>query len=100
MKQRYSQRHERLRAILKAARLEAGLTQEDLCKRIRRDRNFVSTVELGTRMLDVLEFAEYAEALGRRPRDLFDRVLRPGKPKPVVGRALGLRARRRHGEPT
>lgn len=85
MKQRYSQRHDRLRTILKEARVKAGFTQQELCERIKRDRNFVSTVELGTRMLDVLEFCEYADALGRRPTELLGRVLRAGKVKrPVV----------------
>jgi transcriptional regulator with XRE-family HTH domain len=86
LKQRYSQRHDRLRAILKEARIKAGLKQGELCDLIKRDKNFVSTVELGTRMLDVLEFAEYAEALGRRPTELLGRVLRPGRAKSVVGR--------------
>ena len=63
MKQIYSQRHERLRRILKEARIEAGLNQKKLCKRMKRDRNFVSAVERGIRMLDALEFAEYCEAL-------------------------------------
>ena len=75
MKQLHSQRHERLRGILKEARLAAGLTQAELCKRIKRDRNFVSTVEIGTRMLDVLEFVEYVEALGLDPRRLLGKLL-------------------------
>jgi transcriptional regulator with XRE-family HTH domain len=88
LKQRYSQRHDRLRTILKEARLKAGLTQGELCELLKRDRNFVSTVEIGTRMLDVLEFAEYAEGLGRRPTELLGRVLKPSKMKPpVVARA-------------
>lgn len=75
MKQRHSQRHERLREILKEARLAAGLTQAQLCKRIKRDRNFVSTVELGTRMLDAIELIEYAEALGLDPRKVFAKLI-------------------------
>lgn len=66
--------------------MEAGLTQQDLCALLKRDRNFVSTVEIGTRMLDVIEFAEYAEALKLRPGALLTRVLQPGRAKPVVGR--------------
>lgn len=66
-----------MRAILKDARIKAGLTQGELCERIKRDRNFVSTVELGTRMLEILEFVEYAEALGLDPRKLLGLVLRP-----------------------
>lgn len=37
--------------------------------------NFASTVELGKRMLDVLEFVEYAKALGVDPRELLGRIL-------------------------
>lgn len=75
MKQRYSQRHDRLREILKEARRKAGLTQVELCELLKRDRGFVSTVELGTRMLDVLEFIEYAEALELDPKKLLGKVI-------------------------
>jgi transcriptional regulator with XRE-family HTH domain len=75
LKQRYSQRHERLRTILREARLKAGLDQQELCAVLKRNRNFVSTVELGTRMLDVLEFIEYAEALGLDPQKLLGKVI-------------------------
>lgn len=68
MKQRYSQRHARLRAILKEARLQCGLTQQQLCKRLKRNRNFVSAVELGTKMLEVVEFIEYSKAVRLDPR--------------------------------
>lgn len=66
--------------------MRAGLTQTELCDRMKRDKNFVSTVEIGTRMLDVLEFCEYAAALGRRPTELLSQVLKPGRAKSVVGR--------------
>jgi transcriptional regulator with XRE-family HTH domain len=71
LKQRYSKRHDTLRAILKDARLKAGLTQQDLAARLKRSDNFVSYVERGERMLDVLEFIDYAEALGVNPRKLL-----------------------------
>ena len=60
---------------MKDARLKAGLDQQELCARLKRNRNFVSTVELGTRMLDVLEFIEYAEALGVDPKRLLGKVI-------------------------
>lgn len=86
MKRRLNRRHKELVWLLKEARLKAGLTQGELCALINRDRNFVSTVELGTRMLGVLEFCEYAEAVGLRPTELLGRALRAGKARPVVVR--------------
>jgi transcriptional regulator with XRE-family HTH domain len=75
LKQRYSKRHNTLRAVLKEARLKAGLTQEDLAARLKRSNNFVSYVELGERMLDVLEFIDYTEAMGADPRKLLGKLL-------------------------
>lgn len=75
MKSLYVLRQERLRAILKEARLAEGLTQQVLCKRLKRNRMFVSSVESGSRLLNVVEFIEYAEALGRDPQKLLGRVL-------------------------
>jgi transcriptional regulator with XRE-family HTH domain len=74
LKQRYSQRHNKLRKVLRDARIKAGLTQQELCELLKRDKNFVSTVELGVRMLDVLEFIDYAEALGVDARKLLGKI--------------------------
>jgi transcriptional regulator with XRE-family HTH domain len=76
LKHRYSQRHNKLRTTLREARLAAGLTQAQLCKRLKRNRLFVSQIETGTVMLDVLEFIEYAEALGLDPRKTFGKLLK------------------------
>ena len=75
MKSLYTQRQERLRAILKEARLAAGLNQQQLCNRLKRNRNFVSAVERGIVMLDAIEFIEYAEALGLDARKLLGKIL-------------------------
>jgi transcriptional regulator with XRE-family HTH domain len=75
LKQRYSKRHNTLRAVLKETRLKAGLTQEELAARLKRSNNFVSYVETGERMLDVLEFIDYAEAMGADPRKLMGKLL-------------------------
>lgn len=75
MKSLYSQRQERLRTILRESRLAAGVTQQELCKRLKRNRNFVSAVEIGTQRLDAVEFIEYCEALEVDPRKLLGRLL-------------------------
>jgi transcriptional regulator with XRE-family HTH domain len=74
LKSLYTQRQERLRAILKDERLRAGLTQQQLCKRLRRHRNFVSAVERGILVLDAIELMEYAEALHLDPAALMAKL--------------------------
>lgn len=64
-----------MRALLKEHRLKAGLTQAELCAVLKRERTFVSTIERGTRMLDALEFIDYARAMGVDPKKLFGRLL-------------------------
>lgn len=75
LKQRHSKRHEKLRTILKEARLEAGLRQIDLCRILKRDKNYVSHIEVGDRMLDVLEFIDYADALGVDWKKLMSKIV-------------------------
>jgi len=75
VKQRHSRRYGQLRAILRAAREEAGLTQRQLSARLRRDKNFVQLVESGERALDVIEYLQYARALKVDPLATLGRVL-------------------------
>ena len=53
-----------LLALIKAARLEAGLRQVDLADRLRRPQSYVSKYESGERRLDVLELRQVCNALG------------------------------------
>lgn len=76
MNQLYTKRQERLCSILKEARAKAGLTQQQLAKRLKRSDNFISYVELGERTLGVIEFVEYCEALGLDPRKVMGKLLR------------------------
>jgi transcriptional regulator with XRE-family HTH domain len=62
--------------MLKARRVELGLTQEELCKRLKRNSKFVSQIETGAVMLEVLEFIEYSKALRMDPRDAIDQLIR------------------------
>lgn len=49
---------------LKNARKRAGLTQQELARRLRSDQSTVAKIETGVRGIDVLEFAEICDALG------------------------------------
>jgi transcriptional regulator with XRE-family HTH domain len=64
MKEIGSPRHEMLRKLIKSQRQQAELSQEEVAKRIGRGQTFVSAVERGQHKLGVLEFLEFAEAIG------------------------------------
>jgi transcriptional regulator with XRE-family HTH domain len=64
LKSIYSQRQERLCAVLAAARTSAGLTQAQWAARLGIYRSFVSKYEKGERRLDVLEFVAVMDAIG------------------------------------
>ena len=46
---------------LRRARLEAGLRQIDVSKKLKRTQSYVSRVEMGEQRLDVLELKKFAQ---------------------------------------
>ena len=46
---------------LQKARLEAGLRQIDVAKKLKRTQSYVSRVEVGEQRLDILELKKFAE---------------------------------------
>jgi transcriptional regulator with XRE-family HTH domain len=55
---------------LKQARAEAGLTQIEVARSLKRPQSFVSKIESGERRVDVVELAELA-VLYQKPLDFF-----------------------------
>ena len=64
MRELGSPRHETLRRLLKERRQRAELSQQEVADRLRRGQTFVSAVERGQHRVSVLEFLEFAEAIG------------------------------------
>lgn len=62
------------RKLLKECRLEEGLRQSDLAKRLKKEQNYVSRYERGDRRLDVLELREICGALGVSVFDVMRRL--------------------------
>ena len=60
----YSREQEQLRLVLREARLEKGLRQEDLARLLGRRQSFVSDIEAGQRRLDVVELRHLCHHLG------------------------------------
>ena len=63
LKTLHSPRGFELRQRLRAAREEAGITQQDLAARLDKPQSFVSKYETGERRLDVIEFVDVCQAL-------------------------------------
>jgi len=70
----HSVEQERLRALLIRKRREAGLTQDQLARRLGVYQSFVSKYETGERRLDVFELATIAEAMGLDPVEMLREV--------------------------
>jgi helix-turn-helix protein len=66
----YRHRYAQFLGRLKQARVDAGLTQVGVAKKLRRPQSFVSKIESGERRVDVVELSELAK-LYRKPLDFF-----------------------------
>jgi transcriptional regulator with XRE-family HTH domain len=71
----HSARQAALCELLVAARKNAGLTQQDVAKRVKRPQSFVAKVEGGERRLDVVEFLTVAEAIDADPVRIIRRLI-------------------------
>lgn len=60
-----------LRQLLTEARVNAGLTQEQLAAKLARPQSYVAKYETGDRRLDVVEFIEVCDSLRVQPTTLL-----------------------------
>jgi len=72
----HTERHKKLRELLKAQRKAAGLTQTAVAKRLGKPPSYVAKYELGDRRLDILEFLDVAGAIGFDPHTFIRALLR------------------------
>jgi transcriptional regulator with XRE-family HTH domain len=59
-----SPRHQALRLMLTEQRKKAKMTQAQVAKKLARHQSYVSEVEAGQRRLSVVEFLDFAAAIG------------------------------------
>ncbi len=57
----YSNKYKKVVEQLKAARLEAGLTQVGVSEKLKRPQSYISKIERGERRVDVVELEEIAK---------------------------------------
>ena len=60
----YTRRQQILLRLLREARQDAGLLQQDVAEALDRPQSFVSKYESGERRLDILELRDVCQALG------------------------------------
>jgi transcriptional regulator with XRE-family HTH domain len=64
----------RFLSLVRQMRLDAGLRQEDLARKLGEPQSFVSRYESGDRRLDVLELRQICEVLGVSLADFIKRL--------------------------
>jgi transcriptional regulator with XRE-family HTH domain len=64
--------------LLRQVRVEAGLRQVDLAKKLHQPQSFVSKYESGERRLDLLELRQVCAAVGTSLEDFVKRFERNG----------------------
>ena len=70
MATKYKVKYQKLTAKLRSARLEAGLTQVEAGKKLKKPQAYISKIERGERGVDAVELAEFAK-LYQKPMDYF-----------------------------
>jgi transcriptional regulator with XRE-family HTH domain len=58
------------------ARKSAGLSQQELARRLHKPQSFVAKYEGGERRVDVVEFVTICKAIGTDPAKLFKALLK------------------------
>ena len=66
----YSKEYDFVLSQLRNARIESGLTQKEVAKRIRKPQSYISKCESGERRLDITELNKLAK-LYKKPLTYF-----------------------------
>jgi transcriptional regulator with XRE-family HTH domain len=74
-KSSFSREYKNFCALLQSARTSAGLTQEEVAKRLNRPQSYVSKYESGERRLDVIEFLRVMKALKVSPAAVLKKLI-------------------------
>ena len=75
-KMSFDREYEVLRARMVEMRHAARITQRELALRMRRERSFVSRIEMGERRLDMVEFYRVCRACGQDPGAVARNLMR------------------------
>jgi len=65
MSKKYQAKYQKLTAKLRSARQEAGLTQVEAGKILKKPQAYISKIERGERGVDAVELAEFARVYNK-----------------------------------
>lgn len=72
----YSRESKILAEFLANARKRAGLLQAEVAQKMSNDQTIISKIESGQRRIDVVEFHDYAKAIGHDPAEFFGDLIK------------------------
>src|ERR1044071_3504475 len=72
----YTREYGAVLRLLRQARIEAGVTQVELAKKLRQTQSFVSKIEVGDRRLDIIQLRTICLALGISLGEFVSRIER------------------------
>ncbi len=65
MSKLYSQKNQKLVERLRSARLDAGLTQIEAGKKLKKPQSYLSKIERGERKIEAVELADFAKVYNK-----------------------------------
>lgn len=68
-------RRNKLRGLLKEARLAAGLRQFDVAEALSKPQSYIAKIESGERKIDLIETLDYCDVVGLDPRALVAKLV-------------------------
>lgn len=71
MADKYRVKYQNFTKRLREARLEAGLTQVEAGKRLKKPQAYISKIERGERRVDAVELAEFAKLYSKPLEDFL-----------------------------
>lgn len=74
MRSVFTKRYQRLLELLREARINAGLTQVEVSRKLKRHQSYVSKYECGERRLDLVEFLQVTDAIDIDPIKILKAV--------------------------
>ena len=66
----YTKEHKAIIEKLKKARVEAGLDQVDVAKKLNKTQSYISKIESGQRKVDVIQLKKFAD-IYKKPINYF-----------------------------
>jgi len=76
VKAQHSMMYQVLPLFLRQMREQAGLTQRDIGKKLKKPHSYIYNCEISNRRVDITEFIAWSKACGVNPKTAFTQLLK------------------------